>query len=128
MYRIAVVEDDPLMWKMLTEALRAEGFECVLCADGAGALARIPKERCDLVILDINLPDMDGHEICRRLKADALTRLIPVIMLTGEARTLDSRLRGLDGGAEDYLLKPISPRVLIARVRSILLACGGPRP
>lgn len=127
MYRIVAVEDDPFMQKVLAETLRAEGFECVLCADGASALERICAQRPDCVILDINLPDMDGHAVCRRLKADARTRGVPVIMLTGEARTLESRLRGLDGGAEDYLFKPISPRVLIARIRSILQACGGPR-
>jgi DNA-binding response OmpR family regulator len=128
MYRIVIVEDDPLMQKMLAQALRAEGFECALCPDGAAALSRIPKERPDLVVLDVNLPDMTGHEICRALKSDARTKGIPVIMLTGEARSVDERVNGLDLGAEDYLFKPISPKVLIARIRAILSTSGKSRP
>jgi len=128
MYRIVIVEDDPLMQKMLSQALRAEGFECAVCPDGAAALARIPKERPDLVLLDVNLPDMEGHEIARRLKADAGTKAIPLVMLTGEARALESRVSGLELGAEDYLFKPISPKVLIARLRAILSTGGRARP
>lgn len=128
MYRIAVVEDDVLMQKMLILTLEAEGFEHVLCADGTSALERLPQERPDLILLDVNLPDIDGHEVCRRLKADALARAIPVIMLTGEAREIEQRTRGLEVGAEDYLFKPISPKVLCARIRAILLSAGRSRP
>jgi len=128
MYRIAIVEDDPIMQKMLARAMRAEGFECTPCPDGATALERIPKERPDLVLLDVNLPDMNGREICRKLKSDARTRGIPVIILTGEALELESRLSGLELGAEDYLIKTISPKVLVARIRSILAASERPRP
>lgn len=128
MYRIGLVEDDVLMQKMLISTIQAAGSECVLCPDGASALERLPKERPDLILLDVNLPDLDGHEICRRLKTDALTRAIPVIMLTGEARGLEQRVRGLELGAEDYLFKPISPKVLLARIRAILSTVGRSRP
>ncbi len=128
MYRIAIVEDDPIMWKMLARAMLAEGIKCTPCPDGAAALECIPKERPDLVLLDVNLPDMDGRDICRKLKNDARTRGIPVIILTGEAVALGSRLSGLMLGAEDYLIKTISPKVLIARIRSILAASERPRP
>ena len=127
MYRVVMVEDDALMQGMLGEVLRGEGFECEVCPDGASALEVVPRERPDLVLLDVHLPDMDGHEVCRALKASARTREIPVIMLTGEARSLESRLSGLELGAEDYLFKPISPKVLVARIRSILETCGRPR-
>lgn len=128
MYRIGLVEDDVLMQKMLASALTTEGYECVLCPDGAAALERLPKERPDLILLDVNLPDIDGHEVCRRLKADESARAIPVIMLTGEARGLEQRVRGLELGADDYLFKPISPKVLLARIRAILLSSGRARP
>ncbi|MBI4060560.1 MAG: response regulator [Elusimicrobia bacterium] len=128
MYRIGLVEDDVLMQKMWSSVLKADGLECVLCPNGASALERLPKERPDLVLLDVNLPDIDGHEICRRLKGDERTRAIPIIMLTGEARELEQRVRGLELGADDYLFKPISPKVLLARVRAILLSSGRTRP
>lgn len=124
MYRIGLVEDDVLVQKMMILVLKSEGFECVLCPTGGQALERLPKDRPDLILLDVNLPDIDGHEVCRRLKADAFTRDIPVIMLTGEARELSQRVRGLELGAEDYLFKPISPKVLIARIRAILQSAG----
>ena len=126
-YKIGLVEDDVLMQKMLSQALKAEGYDSVLCPDGADALERLPREKPDLVLLDVNLPDMDGHEICRRLKGDSATKAIPVLMLTGEAREIGSRVRALELGADDYLFKPISPKVLLARIRSILHAGGRAR-
>lgn len=128
MYRIGVVEDDVLMQKMLLLAFQAEGLECVLCPDGASALKRLPQERPDLILLDVDLPDIDGHEICRRLKGDPFARSIPVVMLTGVARGLTQRVRGLEFGAEDYLFKPISPKVLIARIYAIIASAGRARP
>lgn len=128
MHRIGLVEDDVLMQKMLSTALKSGGFECVLCPNGTSALERLPQERPDLIILDVNLPDLDGHEVCRRLKADESAGSIPIVMLTGEARGLDERVRALELGAEDYLFKPISPNVLIARIRAILGSAGRARP
>ena len=81
----------------------------LLSRNGAGALAIAIAEKPDLIILDINLPDMNGMDVCRALKAEAKTRHIPVVMLTGEAREVVNRVEGLDIGAEDYLFKPISP-------------------
>ncbi|MBI4677610.1 MAG: response regulator [Elusimicrobia bacterium] len=120
MYRIMAVEDDSLVQNMLGHAMRAEGFEFISCLTGGAALDLACREKPDLVILDINLPDMGGHDVCRRLKADSRTRHIPVIILTGEAREIASRVRGLDLGAEDYLFKPVSPKVLVSRINSIL--------
>jgi DNA-binding response OmpR family regulator len=127
MYRIGLVEDDVLMQKMLSSALKSAEFECVLCPTGASALERLPKERPDLILLDVNLPDIDGHEVCRRLKVDEHSRDTPIIMLTGEARALEQRVRGLELGADDYLFKPISPKVLIARIRAVLQSSGRAR-
>ncbi len=126
MYRILSVEDDPMMQKLLQTALVAAGYEFRLSEDGRSALAVALSEKPDLILLDVNLPDMTGIEICRALKAEPKTRHIPVLMLTGEAREIVTRVEGLDVGAEDYMFKPISPRVLIARISSILKQAAKP--
>ncbi|MEI7529053.1 MAG: response regulator [Elusimicrobiota bacterium] len=126
MYRILSVEDDPMMQKLLQTALVAAGYEFRLSEDGRSALAAALSEKPDLILLDVNLPDMTGIEICRALKAEPKTRHIPVLMLTGEAREIVTRVEGLDVGAEDYMFKPISPRVLIARISSILKQAAKP--
>ncbi|MDD5630047.1 MAG: response regulator [Elusimicrobia bacterium] len=122
MNRIAAVEDDSMMQKLLQAMFEGTGLRLSIYGDGRSALSGISAEPPDLVILDINLPDMNGHEVCRCLQAHPRTRGIAVLMLTGEARKLESRVLGLELGADDYLFKPISPKVLIARVRSILKA------
>ena len=120
MYRIIVIEDDLLMQRVLRDVIKPEGFEVRICPDGKTGLKTVPEDKPDLVILDVHLPDMDGHEVCRVLKSDPRTKRIPVLMLTGEARDIDSRVRGLEIGAEDYLFKPISGKVLVSRINSIL--------
>ena len=119
MYRIMAVEDDPIMQSVLRDTIRPE-FEFVLSPNGREALESASREKPDLILLDVHLPDMNGMEVCKHLKSDSRTRHIPVLMLTGEARTAPEQVSGLDNGAEDYLLKPISPKVLIARIQSIL--------
>lgn len=120
MFRILSVEDDNMMQKLLETVLVTAGYEFRLSPDGCGALPMALAEKPDLILLDVNLPDTNGIEVCRALKADARTRHIPVIMITGEAREVASRVKALDVGADDYLFKPLSPRVLIARIASIL--------
>jgi two-component system phosphate regulon response regulator PhoB len=120
MYRILAIEDDPIIQKVLVITLKAEGMETLVAPDGSTGIALALGERPDLVLLDIHLPDMSGFEVCRKLKESADTRHIPVIILSGEARETSHRIEGLDSGAEDYLLKPVSSRVLAARVRAIL--------
>jgi DNA-binding response OmpR family regulator len=119
MYRIMAVEDDPMMQMLLRDVIRGNGHEFVLCKTGAEALKSVG-ERPDLVLLDIHLPDMNGKDVCRALKTDPATRHIPVIMLTGEARSLEERVSGFDVGADDYLLKPVSPKALNARILSLV--------
>ena len=124
-YRILVIEDDPIMQMILRDTIRAEGYECLLCPNAASAPAAAG-QRPDLILLDIHLPDGNGKDVCRALKADAATRHIPVIMLTGEARSVEERVAGLEVGAEDYLLKPVSPKVLAARIKAILKVATKP--
>ena len=126
MYRILVVDDDPMMHQILKATIQAEGYEFLLSPNGKGALAIAIAEKPDLIILDVNMPDMNGMEVCRAIKSEPAAKKIPVIMLTGEAREIVSRVEGLDLGAEDYLFKPISPRVLVARIKSLLKLTAKP--
>jgi DNA-binding response OmpR family regulator len=123
--RILVVEDDESLGVVLTDALRAEGHDPVLVADGVTALETALDRRFDLVILDLMLPRMDGLQVCRRLR-DA-GRRVPVLMLTARGREED-RVKGLDVGADDYLVKPFSLKELLARVRARLRAGVGALP
>ncbi len=126
MYRILSIEDDPIMQKLLRDTLAAGGYEFRLSKDGAGALPAAAAEKPDLILLDVNLPDMTGIEVCRALKADPRTGHIPVLMLTGEARAVETRVEGLDAGADDYMFKPVSPRVLLARIAALIRQTAGP--
>jgi DNA-binding response OmpR family regulator len=126
MYRILVIEDDVIMQSILRDTIKPEGFEFLLGSTGQAGLDTARKEKPDMILLDINLPDMSGMEVCRNLKSDVTTRHIPVMMLTGQAWEVSNRVQGLDLGAEDYMLKPISPRVLVTRIRAILKAATKP--
>jgi DNA-binding response OmpR family regulator len=126
MYRILAIEDDVIMQSILRDTIKPEGFEFLLGSTGQEGLDTARKEKPDMILLDINLPDMSGMEVCRNLKSDAATRHIPVMMLTGQAWEVSNRVQGLELGAEDYMLKPVSPRVLITRIRAILKAATKP--
>jgi DNA-binding response OmpR family regulator len=119
--RVLVVEDDPKTRSTLVLYLEHAGFLVTEAADGRTALAVAAQERPDLVVLDRMLPGLDGLEVCRRLRADAP---LPVIFLTARA-TEDDRLEGLDLGADDYVVKPFSPKELVARVRAVLRRAPG---
>jgi DNA-binding response OmpR family regulator len=118
--RVLVVEDEADVANLVKHALERGGdAEVDIAATAAGALDAIAKAPPDLVVLDLNLPGLDGTEVCRRLRARPATATMPIIMLT--ARTEESdRVLGLDLGADDYLTKPFSPRELAARVRAVL--------
>ncbi len=117
--RILVVEDEEALSALLEYNLSKEGFTVSLSADGEDALITVEEEKPDLVLLDWMLPSLSGIEICRRIRARAETREIPVIMLTARGEE-DDRIRGLDTGADDYLTKPFSVPELTARVRAVL--------
>jgi two-component system cell cycle response regulator len=117
--RILVVDDVPANLRLLEARLSAEYFDVVGVASGAEALAICERAECDLVLLDVMMPDMDGFEVCRRLKTNPATHHIPVVMVTALDQAAD-RVTGLDAGADDFLTKPASDFVLIARVRSLV--------
>lgn len=116
--RVLVVDDVPANVKLLEARLSAEYFDVATAMCGADALAICEKAECDIVLLDVMMPDMDGFEVCRRLKANPSTHHIPVVMVTALDSPSD-RVRGLDAGADDFLTKPVSDVALIARVRSL---------
>ena len=116
--RVLVVDDVPANVKLLEARLSAEYFDVVTAMSGSEALAICERAECDIVLLDVMMPDMDGFEVCRRLKANRSTHHIPVVMVTALDQPSD-RVRGLDAGADDFLTKPVSDVALIARVRSL---------
>ena len=118
--QLLMIEDDARLASMVSEYLRQAGFEVAHALDGASGLAALQKVPPALVVLDLMLPDMDGLEICRRIRAlgGALART-PILMLTAKGDPMD-RVIGLEVGADDYLAKPFEPRELLARIRAIL--------
>ena len=116
--RVLVVDDIPPNLKLLEARLTAEYFEVLTATNGPEALEICEKGRCDIVLLDVMMPGMDGFEVCRRLKGQAATAHLPVVMVTALDQPAD-RVRGLEAGADDFLTKPIDEIALIARVRSL---------
>src|ERR687892_901768 len=116
--RILVVDDVPANVKLLEARLSAEYFDVMTAANGKQALEIAARAECDIVLLDVMMPDMDGFEVCRRLKSNPVTHFIPVVMVTALDQSSD-RVAGLDAGADDFLTKPVSDVALIARVRSL---------
>ena len=116
---VLIVEDEPAQREVLTYNLEAEGFAVACAENGDDALVLVQESHPDVIILDWMLPGVSGIEICRRLKSNAATRPIPVIMLTARSEEAD-RVRGLETGADDYVVKPYSVVELLARVRTQL--------
>jgi two-component system KDP operon response regulator KdpE len=124
---VLVVDDEAPIQRFVRAELEAQGYQVLLAGDGAEALARVADDRPDLVLLDVMMPDMDGFEVLRRLRAASA---VPVIMLTARGGDLDT-VRGLQSGADDYITKPFNPEELTARITAVLrrsqAAVGGPR-
>ena len=116
--RVLVVDDVPANVKLMEARLSAEYFDVTTAQSGPEALALCERAECDIVLLDVMMPDMDGFEVCRKLKSNPLTHHIPVVMVTALDQPSD-RVRGLEAGADDFLTKPVTDVALIARVRSL---------
>jgi two-component system phosphate regulon response regulator PhoB len=117
--RILVIEDEEDILALLQYNLAREGYLVSSAASGEAGLQAARAERPDLVLLDLMLPGMDGLEVCRRLRLDEQTREVPVVMLTAKGEEADV-VAGLELGADDYVTKPFSPRVLVSRLRAVL--------
>jgi two-component system response regulator MprA len=120
--RVAIVDDEPAVRSSLSRALRLEGYEVAMASDGREALALFAGSRPDAVVLDVLMPELDGLEVCRRLRADG--DRTPVLMLTARD-AVEDRVAGLDAGADDYLVKPFALSELLARLRALLRRTGG---
>ncbi|MGB7260061.1 MAG: PleD family two-component system response regulator [Pseudolabrys sp.] len=116
--RVLVVDDVPANVKLLEARLSAEYFDVTTANSGAEALALCERAECDIVLLDVMMPDMDGFEVCRQLKSNPMTHHIPVIMVTALDQPSD-RVRGLEAGADDFLTKPVIDVAMVSRVRSL---------
>ena len=119
--RLLLVDDEDNLRSMLQAALRHNGFDVTSAPDGRSALALAASEKPDLLVLDVMLPDVDGFEVCRRLRADGSR--VPVLFLTARDATED-KVRGLTLGGDDYLVKPFSLEELVARVEAVLRRSG----
>jgi two-component system alkaline phosphatase synthesis response regulator PhoP len=116
MTTILVVDDEPKIAQLARDYLEHAGFRVATAADGRGALRAVNRERPDLIVLDLRLPDMDGLDVTRALRQSSS---VPIIMLTARSEEAD-KLVGLELGADDYMTKPFSPKELVARVRAVL--------
>jgi signal transduction histidine kinase len=117
--KILIVDDSTDTVELLNKRLTFEGYDTVLAYNGKQALEQVSKHHPDLIILDIMMPDIDGYEVCKRLKASRNTKYIPILMLTAKS-ALDHKIKGLDVGANDYLAKPFNYKEVSARIKSLL--------
>jgi len=125
--RILVVDDEIYIVHILDFSLGMEGYEVLTALDGEQALEKARTEKPDLIVLDIMMPKLDGYETCKRLKADADTKDVPVILLSAKGRNVDQKV-GFEVGADDYITKPFSMRELVARVNAVLRRVDGIEP
>lgn len=117
---LLVVDDEPEINKLVARIFEKRGYRVNSALDGAEALASVKRERPDLLILDLNLPKVDGWEVCRQLKSDPATRSIPIIMLTAAHANVDDAQIGLGLGADEYVAKPFVRAVLLHNVERLL--------
>jgi DNA-binding response OmpR family regulator len=117
--RILVVEDDPHVVIFVTDILEYMRFEVLIARNGVEGLEKVKKEKPDLIILDVMMPEMDGYEVCRRLKSDTRTQHLPILMLTAKGQIQD-KVKGLDIGADDYLAKPYDKEEFESRVKALI--------
>ena len=119
MKKILLIDDEKEILDTVSEMLAPHQFQSLLATNGRDGIQIAVKEQPDVIVLDVNMPEMDGFDVCRRLKDQPGTRHIPVIMLT-RSNGLDSRVKGLDFGADDYVAKPFQSRELVARINARL--------
>ncbi|MCP4231275.1 MAG: response regulator [bacterium] len=117
---VLVVEDDPSIKEIITFSLETDGYRYVVASDGEEALRQVEQEPPDLILLDLMIPKVDGIEVCRRLKNGFLTSGIPIVMVTAK-REVSDKLKGMEAGADDYIIKPFNRAELLARVKMVMM-------
>lgn len=123
MARVLVADDDPVTRELIIHKLETEGYDTLPAEDGTSALALARERAPDIAVLDVNMPDISGFDVCRMFRADPGVARIPVIMLTGSVHEADVST-GFDSGADDYVSKPFSPRELVNRIQAVLARAG----
>ena len=123
--RILAVDDDPAMLNLIAHALSRAGHEVLVARNGEEALARVENVQPDVIILDVMMPDVDGYEVCRRLRRKPSTAAIPVMMLSALG-TLENKIAGYEAGADDYMVQPFEPAEMEAHVRALLRRRSAP--
>lgn len=118
-HRVLVVDDNPTNANLLNQVLATEGHEVVIAHDGLDALEKIGDQMPDLILLDLDMPRLDGYEVCRRVKKDPASRLIPIVIITAQT-AFDAKLRAWELGADDFITKPFQCLEVVARSRSLL--------
>ncbi len=116
--RILIVEDEPALAKLTSFRLKSAGYEVIIAVDGRQGLKMAGKERPDLIVLDLELPVMDGYEVCRRLKDNESLKDIPVVILTASVDRITEKAEQI--GADDYLTKPYEPQDLLLKIKKFL--------
>jgi two-component system alkaline phosphatase synthesis response regulator PhoP len=119
MVDILIVEDEPEIAQLIAQTLEREGFHCAIATNGLQALEIVPQQQPDVIILDLMLPGLDGLEVCTRIRQKTDIKDPYILMLTAKGEEID-RIVGLSTGADDYLVKPFSPREVVARIRALL--------
>jgi len=125
-YKVLFAEDDASMRRLIDSWLKKAGFSTVLLESGSDVLGQSRRSRPDLVLMDVSLGDADGRELCKDLRAGRTTKHIPIILISGEKKDLADQVKGLKGGADDYLLKPVTREFLLAKIESVLRRFDAP--
>lgn len=125
--KILVVDDDVDSLTLIGKMLQRHGYDVATAPSGVQALQKVSGDRPDLIILDLMMPDMDGYEVCNRLRGNPDTKSIPIIMFTAKS-LVDDKVKGFEAGADDYLTKPTHPAELASRVRNVLARTAAQRP
>ncbi len=126
MYKILAIDDDSTIRKLIHKILAGEGYESVIVGTAAEGLKACAEAKPDLVLLDVHLPDGNGIELCAAIKGDEKTSHIPVLLMSGEAVSVENRVDGMESGAEDYIVKPFMPQELVSRMGGILKVSSRP--
>ncbi|MEK7383814.1 MAG: response regulator [Elusimicrobiota bacterium] len=125
MKKVAIIDDDKNLQSMASIFMTSSGWTVVCASDGAAGLELVAREKPDVIVLDVNLPDISGFEVCSRLKSDPATKAVPVLLFSGRHKAAEDILNGLEvRGADSYLVKPVHLSVLTAKLEAMLRAAG----